>query len=38
MIGLLTAFFFYYGDAHWIWWVIWAILEVGELIKFIRNS
>jgi len=38
MIGLLTAFFLFYGDAHWVWWVLWFILEIGELVKFIRNS
>ena len=38
MLGLLTAFFLYYGDAPWGWWVIWCILEFGELVKFIRNS
>jgi hypothetical protein len=38
MIGLLTAFFLYYGDANWWWWAVWFVLEVGELVKFIRNS
>jgi hypothetical protein len=38
MIGLLTAFFLYHGDAHWIWWVLWCLLEVGEFVKFIRNN
>jgi len=38
MIGLLTAFFLYYGDAGFGWWVVWFILEIGEFIKFVRNS
>ena len=38
MIGLLTAFFLYHGDAHWIWWVLWVVFEIGELNKFIRNT
>ena len=38
MLGLLTAFFLYYGDAAWWWWVVWCILELGELVKFIRNT
>jgi hypothetical protein len=38
MIGLLVAFFLYYGDADWWWWAIWGILEVGELVKFVRNN
>jgi|GEM_PF-2774780 hypothetical protein len=38
MLGLLTAFFLYYGDAAWWWWLVWFILEIGELVKFIRNS
>ena len=38
MIGLLTAFFLYTAEAHWIWWVLWALLSIGEVIKFVRNS
>jgi hypothetical protein len=38
MIGLLTAFFLYHADAGWGWWAIWALLEFGSLVKFIRNS
>ena len=37
MVGLLVAFFLYHGEAHWIWWVIWAIIEFGELANFVRN-
>jgi len=36
MIGLLTAFFLYYGDAAWWWWGIWAILELGAFVKEIN--
>ena len=38
MISLLTAFFLYYGDAHWIWWVLWSICAVGSLAKAVRES
>jgi hypothetical protein len=38
MLGLLTAFFLCYGDAAWGWWVIWFVLEFGELFKFIRKN
>jgi len=37
MIGLLTAFFLFHGDAEWYWWVIWGIIELGELANFVRN-
>jgi len=37
MIGLLTAFFLYYGDAAWWWWGIWAILELGAFVKKINK-
>jgi hypothetical protein len=38
MIGLLTAFFLYHGNADWWWWAIWALCELGELAKTVRNS
>lgn len=33
MIGLLTAFMLVHGDASWWWWVLWGVLEIGELMK-----
>lgn len=31
MLSLLTAFFLYYGDAHWGWWIVWSVLTVHHL-------
>lgn len=36
MIGLLTAFVLVHGDASLWWWVLWAVLEVGELMKAVK--
>lgn len=33
MIGLLTAFFLYYGDAHWGWWIGWVLIELNDFVR-----
>jgi hypothetical protein len=38
MISLLTAFFLYYGDAHWVWWVLWVVCFIGSVLKTIRDE
>jgi hypothetical protein len=37
MIMLLVAFFFYYGDANWIWWTMFGIMAVANFVKFCRD-
>jgi len=34
MLMLLVAFFLFYGDASWIWWVMFGLLSVGNFVKF----
>jgi hypothetical protein len=38
MIGLLTAFVLIRGDAEWYWWVIWLLIEFGEILKDINKK
>lgn len=37
MIGLLTAFFLYYGDATAGWWVAYGFLAFINFVKFCRD-
>jgi hypothetical protein len=30
MIGLIAAFMLYQFDAHWVWWVFFGVLALGE--------
>ena len=30
MISLIAAFMLYKFDAHWVWWVFFAIMDLGE--------
>lgn len=35
MIALLTAFFLYTADAHWGWWVAYALIASIEALGII---
>jgi len=37
MIGLLTAFFLFHGDAEWYWWALWSVLALANVVNFVRN-
>jgi len=30
LIGLIAAFMLYQFEAHWVWWVFFAIMALGE--------
>lgn len=30
MIGLIAAFMLYKFDAHWVWWIFFCVLALGE--------
>jgi len=38
MIGLLTAFFLWNGDANYVWWILWIVISIGEFTKHIRDN
>jgi len=37
MMMLLVAFFFFYGDASWIWWILFAMVAFTNFLKFCRD-
>ena len=37
MIGLIAAFMLYKFDAHWVWWVFFCVLALGEWCEVMQT-
>ena len=37
MIGLIAAFILYKFDAHWVWWVFFGVLALGEWCEVMQT-